>query len=417
MTRGGPHSRRMQCAGVSQRRPMAPVSFLRIAVVAVLLMTAAPPAALAQQSVADILSFLLTNRSIATADPVRDAQAATAAAKAISHFLLIELATLPSLSSSTGFTYRVDSNLGGAVVRSSDSFGPSFVERSLTAGALNPAFSLTYQETSFDRIDDRSLSDGTLLATASRLDGDLAPFDVETISMRLRTRVVTLATNVGVTDWIDVSAALPFVRLSLSGERVDTLRGQPFVQAAARAETSGLGDIALRVKYNVIRNRGSGVAVGAEAKLPTGTAKDLLGAGKASITPRVIGSVERRRISLHSELGYAFGGLSRELDYSGALSVVGSSRLTLSAEVLGRRLESAGRLTETVARHPILAHIETLRLTALSEATHRAAAVVGIKWNVATTWLVTASVMRPLTSAGLTAGIIPSIAAEYSLTR
>jgi hypothetical protein len=105
------------------------------------------------------------------------------------------------------------------------------------------------------------------------------------------------------------------------------------------------------------------------------------------------------------------------LDYSGALSVVGSSRLTLSAEVLGRRLESAGRLTETVARHPILAHIETLRLTALSEATHRAAAVVGIKWNVATTWLVTASVMRPLTSAGLTAGIIPSIAAEYSLTR
>jgi hypothetical protein len=43
--------------------------------------------------------------------------------------------------------------------------------------------------------------------------------------------------------------------------------------------------------------------------------------------------------------------------------------------------------------------------------------VGGVKWNVASTWLVTASVLRSTTAAGLTAPVIPAIAVEYSFTR
>lgn len=376
-----------------------------------------PGAAAAQQSVTDILSFLLINRSIATDDAARDEQAAAATRDAMSQFLLVELATLPALSSSSGFTYRLDPELGGIAVRSSESFGPSFVERSLTAGSLRPSFGLAYQDTSFDRIDGRPLDEGTLVATASRLTGEPEPFDVETLTMHLRTRTLTLSTNVGVTDRLDVSAALPFIRLTMNGERTDTLRGTPLVQATARVEASGVGDLVLRAKYNALRRGGTGLAVGLETRVPTGDADNLLGAGEASLKPRIIGSIDGGRASLHTELGYAFGGLSRELDFGGALAVAATPRVTIVGEVLGRRLESGGRLVETVAPHPTLAGIETIRLVGVAEATTRALLVGSVKWNVADTWLVTAGVLRPLTQTGLTAALIPSVTLEYAFTR
>src|SRR5512144_2760390 len=89
-------------------------------------------AASAQQTLSDVLTFLVTNRSIATDDFVRDEQAALATRDAISNLLVLELATLPS-SSTAGFTYRMDPTLG-TVIRSSDSFGPLFTERALMPG-------------------------------------------------------------------------------------------------------------------------------------------------------------------------------------------------------------------------------------------------------------------------------------------
>lgn len=368
----------------------------------------------AQESVTDVLSFLLTNRSIATGDVVRDEQAATAVRDTLSNFLLLELATLPTASSSTGFAYRVDRELGGAVVRSSDNFGPFFVERSLTTGMRSAAVHMAYQEMAFDRIDGRPLADGSLLATAARFRGDLEPFDRETLSLRLRTRTVTLSTNIGLTDRLDIAAALPLVRLTLRGERVDTVRGVQSLQATVAADTSGIGDLVLRAKYNVVRRRGSGLAIGAEGTLPTGAAENLLGAGEASLMPKAVVSLERERLGVHGEVGYSFGGLSRELDYGGAVTWVGGPRVTFVGEMLGRRLESIGRLTELVGPHPRLAAVETIRLTGVAEPTHRLMAVGGVKWNVAGTWLLTASVLRPLTSAGLTATVIPLVVAEYS---
>ena len=388
-----------------------------LTVTGLFLAISAPAPALAQRSVTDVLSFLLTNRSIPTDDAAQDEAAAAATRDTISRFLLVELATLPTLSSTSGFIYRMDQNLGGTVVRTSDSFGPVFVERSLTAGTMRVAFGTAFQEARFNTIDNRSLSDGTLVATASRLTGEAEPFDVETVAIRLHTRSVTLSTNVGVTDRLDVSAALPLVRLTLSGQRVDTLRGTSVTQATARVDASGVGDLVIRAKYNALRAGGTGLAIGAEARLPTGAEENLLGAGELSVEPRLIGSAEYGPVSAHTELGYSFGGLSREFDYAGAVAIAASSRVTFIAEMLGRRLESGGRITETVAPHPRLVGVETIRLTGVPEATYRALAVGSLKWNIADTWLVSASVLRPLTSTGLTATVIPSVAVEYSFGR
>ena len=242
---------------------------------------ALPSSAGAQPTITGALSFLLTNRSIPTGDFARDEDAARATRDTISTFLRSELTTLPVTSSASGFTYRMDPALGGVPVRSTTTFGSFLTERSLTAGRLRMSLAASYQSATFDRIDGRNLRDGTLRATASRLTSDQAPFDVETVTMRIHTDTVTVAANVGITDRLEVGAAVPIQRLTVAGERVDTYRGAPLLQAAVSATASGAGDLVLRSKLNVFRGGAAGIAIGGEARLPTGSAANLFGAGRS----------------------------------------------------------------------------------------------------------------------------------------
>jgi len=365
----------------------------------------------AQQSVSDVLSFLVTNRSIPTGDFVRDEQAAIATRDTISKLLVLELATLPS-SSGGGFTYRLDPALG-TVIRASDSFGPLFTERSLLAGRGRASFGMSFSSVSYDNIDGRSLRDGTLVSTASIFRGDTTPFDVETITLKFRTDTVTLNGTVGITDQLDVSAGIPFIRLNLEGERVDNYRGQQLLQASGSASTAGLGDIVLRARYNMYHSGASGMAVGAEVRLPTGDEEDLLGTGSTSFTPRFIGSYEQDRVGIHGEVGYTLRGVSEALTYAGAVTAVAAPRLTLVGELLGRRLNAVGRLVETTLPHPRLAGVDTVRLTSSDETADRLLVVAGFKWNIASTWLLTANILRPLTDVGLNARWVPSVTFDY----
>jgi len=368
------------------------------------------------QSLHDALTFLLTNRSVPTDDFVRDEQSAAATSAAMASFVLIELGTLPISTSAGGFTYRLDRGLG-VNVRASDSFGPFFTERALTAGARQTTLGFTYQQASFQRADGRALINGTLIATASRFHGDEEFFDVETLSLHLQTDTTTFVANTGVTDRLDVGVALPFVRVSLSGQRIDDYRGTQSVQATATGTTQGPGDLVLRAKYNVVRRIASGFAVGSDLRLPTGDAENLRGAGLTMWTPRAIASVERGPIGVHGNAGYTLGGVSRELDYGAAATVALSQRLTLAGELIGRRLASFGRLTDTVAPHPSLIDVETVRLSSATESTTRATAVAGAKWNPLSTWLVSANVIRPLTDAGLTAHWTFTVLVDHSFGR
>jgi hypothetical protein len=377
----------------------------------VLLDTVSP--AVAQQSMTDVLTFLLTNRSIETGDFVRDERAAIETRDVFARFLAIELATIPVSSSSAGFTYRLDSALG-TVVRSSDSFGPFFTERSLTSGRNQAFLGLGSRSTTFDNIDGRNLRDGSLVSTASVLRGEAAPFDVETVTLRIRSDAMTLTANYGVTDRLDIGGAIPFVRVRLEGERVDTYRGRRLVQATGSASASGIGDVVVRAKYNVLREGASGVAVAAEARLPTGKQEDLLGAGRTSVTPRLIGSYEGPRVGVHGEVGYSFREVSNTLGYGMAVTVVAVPRVTVVGELSGLRLKGLGRLTETSEPHPTLVGVDTIRLTGTAQATDRIHAVAGLKWNIANTWLFTANVRRPLTDGGLNAGWVPTITFDYA---
>jgi hypothetical protein len=245
------------------------------------------------------------------------------------------------------------------------------------------------------------------------LTSEAAPFDVETVSMRIDTETVTVSAHYGITDRLDVGGALPIERLTLSGERVDTYRGTPLPQASVAASASGPGDLLVRTKFHLLQRGTAGVGIGAEARLPTGNATNLLGADRATFKPRVIWSVENEHVAVDSSVAYGLGGVSDELDYSAAVTTVGD-KLTLVGELAGRRLNSAMRLTDLTTPNPRLAGVETTRLSAVETGLNRAIAVAGVKWNVRATWLVTASVSRSLGTGGLTARWTSSIGAEYA---
>jgi len=183
---------------------------LRAAACASLAMTLASAPASAQ-SVTDVLTFLVTNQSVATGSVERDREAAQATSVTISRALAANLATLPVTSSSGSFVYRLNPELG-TVERATQSFGPFFTERALGAGRGRASFGLTLQQLHFSSLDGHSLRDGSLITTANRFTDESAPFDVDQLTLNINASVATLYGNVGVTDRLDVGVAAPLAQ-------------------------------------------------------------------------------------------------------------------------------------------------------------------------------------------------------------
>jgi hypothetical protein len=364
------------------------------------------------QTIREVLSFLVRNQSVETLDFAKDQEAADATSQTIATSLLLQLGSLPLTSSSGGFTYRLNRELG-TVARSSLSFGPFFTERVLTAGSGRASFGVTYQFARYGTLDGQTLGDGSFVISANQFRDEAAPFDVEALTLHIRTSMITGFLNVGVTDRLDLSVAVPVVRVDLEGERVNTYRGQRLVQAAAFATQTGIADVAVRAKYFVAGEGGNGVAIGADVRLPTGNEENLLGAGRMATRLFVIASAESGRASAHVNAGYTAGGVSNELAYGGAVAVAAAPRVTVAGELLLRRLSDLQTITPVSLPHPRFRGVDTIRLMPEGPARTTAVGVVGLKWNVAETWLLNASALIPLTQAGLNAKIVPMITLDY----
>lgn len=374
-------------------------------------LVAAP--AVAQEPLEDILSFLLTNRSIPTEDFERDEAAAVATREAITRLLLVELTTLPLSSSSAGFAYRFNPAIG-TIERATDSFGPFFTERSLTAGRGRASAGLNVQFAGYQSLDGHDLGDGTFVTTANKFRDEPAPFDEEALTLELRSTTLTAFGTFGVTDWLDLGVALPVVSLSLEGSRVNTYRGATLVQATAVADATGIGDIAFRAKAQLVGEPAGGLALLAELRAPTGDEENLLGAGKASLRAFVVGSVEPGRFAAHVNAGVTTGGIADEVNYRAAAGVSVTPAVTLVGEIVGRRISDVGNLVEQRLPHPSISGVDTLRLVTSGGTTHTAALVTGVKWNLTSTWLLNASISVPLTEAGLRPSVTSLVGVDYA---
>jgi hypothetical protein len=320
----------------------------------------------------------------------------------ITRLLAVELTTQPLSSSSGGFTYRFNPSLG-TVERASNSFGPFFTERSLTAGRGRASVGVSLQYSEYTKLDSYTLNDGTFVTTASQFRDESEPFDVESLKLSLKTTTFNILGNIGLTDRIDVGVAVPVEWLTLEGSRLNVYRGSQFLQASATAEATGLGDIAIRGKVRLFGDRGSGLAVLEEVRLPTGSKEDLLGSGEASYRTVIVGSMEPGVFAANFNAGYTVGGVADQFDYRLSASLALSAHVTLIGELVGRRIDGIGAISQERTPHPTIADVDTLRLVTSGDSTNTNSVIAGAKWNVFKSWLVNGSVAVPVSSSGLRA--------------
>jgi hypothetical protein len=126
-----------------------------------------------------------------------------------------------------------------------------------------------------------------------------------------------------------------------------------------------------------------------------------------------IGSADSGPIGVHGNAGLARGGASDELAAAGAVTVAASPRLTISGELLVRRLADLHPVTTATLPDPLIAGVETMRLVPGANGSTLASAVTGVKWNPHATLVVTGQVWWRLGNAGLTAPFVPTVAIDY----
>jgi hypothetical protein len=367
----------------------------------------------AQETVSDIVNFLVTNQAVQTGDFERDQAAAAAARDAIARALLVNLASVPLASASSGFLYRLNPQLG-TVERATESFGAFFVERALGPGAGRASLGATMSTSAFDRLGDLDLRDGSLVTVFNQFRDEPDPFDTESLTLRVRSRTLTLFGSVGVTDRLEIGGALPLVELTLDGQRLNVYRGAETLQASGEASASGVGDIALRAKYTLLSGSAGAIAAGAEVRLPTGDEINLLGAGATSYRFIGIGSYEGGALTLHGNGGFVVGGISDEINFAGAAAIAVHPRFTISGEALFRRIAELAEIALVTEPHPTIIGVDTARLLAGEPGAWVSNAVAGVKWNAGGSVVLGGHLAFPLVRRGLTAPVTPTFTFEYA---
>ncbi len=269
----------------------------------------------------------------------------------------VSIANIPLSAASGGAIWGRSAR--GLPVRTATSSGPIFAERGQTLGRGRLLVATT-----FNRIDYRSLrgvpiSDLVFTFTHQDTEGNGLgdpSFESDVIEMRADLKVnVTTVTPVityGLTDWIDLSVALPLVRSSMTGVSEAQIipfsnptphhfgTGQnPLLRATtgASGSASGIGDVVIRAKAGLVSTPTGAFALLGDVRLATGKEEDFLGTGGTSFSVIGIGSLRRGAFSPHLNGGYIHRGGKFQND--AILATVGFDHLmgrnaTLAVDVI-----------------------------------------------------------------------------------
>jgi len=116
-----------------------------------------------------------------------------------------------------------------------------------------------------------------------------------------------------------------------------------------------------------------------------------------------VGSLEPGIFAANFNAGFTIGGVADQFDYRLSGSVAISPYVTLIGELVGRRIDGVGAISQERAPHPTLADVDTLRLVTTGDSTDTNSIIASVKWNVFKSWLVNGSVAVPVGSSGLRA--------------
>lgn len=353
--------------------------------------------------------------------------------EAIALTTAIEIATTPFATSSGGFVFKLDPATG-LLARTTTTFGPSFMERAMTAGEGKLSMGATFSGTTYDKIGDFRLSNLPLLSVAA---SNAAAARTGTGNLRLSSRILAISGNVGVTDKLDVGVVVPLVSLKLEGTTALISGTGAQVRLAETAGTfSGLGDVAATAKFQFLKFKGpdlpdpGGVGLLVTMRLPTGDRDNLRGlgiyrtmisgvvsAGKGKIRPHGTAGFEYWSKQLRVSTGSGTVEARHLIQYAGGIEVEAAPKLTLLLDFMGQHVRSGGRVglvTDTIEANP--AGVSSIQsLVAAGEGIRKLLFLPGLKLNVKGKMLVSLNAIVTLHNNGLHSKVTPVVGINLTL--
>lgn len=340
---------------------------------------------------------------------------------------------VPLSASSSGVTFKF---VGGLPVRTSGSLGPVFGERAQTLGKGRWVVGANLSGINLASLRGVPLDNIILNFTHDDvppvgLGQPLRENDVLQVRLDLDVNltVSTFFATYGLTDRLDVGVAVPLVHTSLQGRSVgqffpfgiptshffagDSLRPVLTANATTFGSATGIGDIALRLKGSLISAETMGIAVMADARLPTGSSEDLTGAGHLSVRALLIGSARFGEFSPHLNLGYALrtgAGRNDVILATGGFDRPIASWATLAVDVISEW--QVGRsdlvLPQTVViQFPVQRTVAPTNIPEMRD--HRVNGAFGLKFRTPGGPILVTNALVPLRRGGLQSNLVWTI--------
>ncbi len=377
--------------------------------------------------------------------------ASNAVINSLNTFIGTSISSFPLSSSTAGVTFDFST---GKPVPTSTSFGPIFSERAQTLGRgrINMGFNFTY--INFNKI--RGVSTQDLRFTFTHEDvgepgmGDSAnEFDTMDffMNMDIIASVFAMYFTYGITDRFDIGVAIPFINVNIKSQPLAEINSFTWVSndsanhffggtqtepvltkipTPINDDATGIGDIALRAKYNFVRDKTIDFGAMLEYRLSTGDADNFLGSGFSSLRAVVIGSKILGNFAPHLNLAYLkkFTDLDRDkFEFIIGYDQKIADWFTLVIDVLGRidlgdPVESQ-QFPENVNINWTVGSTDYVKSVSLTNIPNYSSdniidAAFGFKINLKESLLIIANVFVPLNDDGLRAGVVPTIGIEFS---
>ena len=299
------------------------------------------------------------------------------------------VANMPIGSTSGSETFRF---VGGVPVKTSISAGPIFAERPQTLGRGRVLAGVNRSGFRFATLRGVDMKNINLSFTHQNVDfpgcsttfgGDCAKYGIPgfendvmafNLSIDLDVRVNSFYMTYGVSDRFDIGLVVPVVQAHFEG--ASRAEMQPFggttaahyfsgtatnpvlfAERQTRGSATGLGDIALRMKGNLRNTGNTSMGVLVDARFPTGSEKDLLGAGKFSARGMAVVSSRFGDFSPHINVGYLVRGGNDAND--AVLGTVGFDHRLGSGITLAADLVSELQVGDSKLELPAVVHYES----------------------------------------------------------
>jgi len=332
-----------------------------------------------------------------------------------------------------------------------ENLGTILTERGNTVGKYKLFAGFTYQRFVFNSVDGSQLSNLPIVFTEGSGAAEQVGYAKNSLSANITQYTGILA--FGITDRIDISAIIPFERISASAGYTNSLIAPApngvcfssttagvctsttlFSAKAVAGSASGFGDVILVAKGTVANGERAKLAAGVETRFPTGDVFNLLGTGTYGVKPYAVFSYFSGRFTPHANVGYQWNGFSvlrlnpaggylrlpDTLDYSAGADVgLVKRRLSVVADYVGQYYFSAPRIAPAATPSGIRPDSTLIGGTPVTSISVNTGSYnvenlsVGLKWSPKGNLIISANALLKLNNAGLRAKYVPLVGISY----